>query len=174
MDQSSQTNVRQDEGSGSTSGISPMLVALIAALSGVFGSAVTAYTTQNATSKSATQVCVARIDDQEQRLREKASVFLGNLGRLISSSPEVTIKENAKLMSDTAGSGYELAAYSPQELLNNTSLLITYYYATTIPQDKKDFVEAAANSKAKMTEWPALYQKAMQDFDRRRSECGKN
>lgn len=173
MEQSSQSNFRNDS-SGSGSGISPMLVALIAALSGVFGSAITAYTTQNATSKSATQVCVARIDDQEQRLREKAAVFLGNLGRLISSSPEITIKEHAKLMSDTAGSGYELAAYSPQELLTNTSRLIMYFYATTTPENKKDLAESEANAFAKMKEWPINYLKAMQDFDERRSKCGQN
>ncbi|MGY3172450.1 hypothetical protein ACVWYU_001827 [Pseudomonas sp. TE12234] len=169
-----QKKTQSDQHEESSSGIFLIIVALIAGISGASGSAITAYTNQYAEKHSFSQACVARIDEQESRLREKAAVFLGNLARFIASTPNISIKDNAKLISVATDTGYQLAAYAPEELLKSTSLLLTFYYAATYAENDKDFKENFAAAKSETFKWTNQYLKTMEDFDRKRTECVKN
>lgn len=143
----------------------------LAALTGIIGAGIGAYATLASSEKVRIESCIKRIDDREQRTREKAEALLGNIGRFIGTSTTNDASKIAEPAQKLIQSAFELTAYGPPEL-NVVSLhmaaMIYQGLTAKSPEQKEKAIISAGTA---LNGWSPSFSKLMNEFEKDRSDC---
>lgn len=155
------------------SSTSPIPVALIAGLALATASAMTAYVSHKAASQQWAQSCIKRLDDQEIKIRDKASVFLSNLADYVTKpmDPNLPAPESHAIAEKVIRSAFELTAYAPDDLSYETLKVAMGVHDSlgAMSQDESD--AALKASVAAVQTWPVTYARHMANFEEGRTKC---
>lgn len=152
--------------------LNAIATAAIAALTGIVGAGIGAYATLASSEKVRIESCIKRIDDREQKTREKAEALLGNIGRFIGVTAGVGDDyKMAEPGQKIIQSAFELTAYGPPELnLISIHLAVVIHQGLTAktPEQKMEAIKSAGTA---LNGWSPNYSKLMVAFEKSRVDC---
>lgn len=148
-------------------------VAVIASLVTVIGAGLTSYSSWLSTRQSTTQTCLQRLDQQESRIRDKATVFLGDLSDLFGrgTDPKIQNEEIIALSVKTMRSALEFAAHSPPEMGISAVKVASAIRDTLIVTNQEEVFKAVDNLNDIARQWPPQYYQLMEDFQKSKLDC---
>ena len=151
--------------------LNAIATAAFAALTGIIGAGIGAYATLASSEKVRIESCIKRIDDREQKTREKAEALLGNIGRFIGASTTNDDSKIAEPAQKLIQSAFELTAYGPPELnvvsLHMAAIIFQGLTAKSPAQKEKAIISAGTA----LNGWSPSYSKLMKEFEKDRAKC---
>lgn len=155
------------------SNTSPIPVALIAGVALATASAMTAYVSHKTANQQWAQSCIKRLDDQEIKIRDKASIFLSNLADYVTKpmDPNLPPAESHAIAEKVIRSAFEFTAYAPDQLSYETLRVATGVHDSlgATSQDESDAALKASVSAVQT--WPVFYARHMAEFEKGRAKC---
>ncbi|WP_214510551.1 hypothetical protein [Pseudomonas brassicacearum] len=145
--------------------------AVLAAVTGIVGAGIGAYATLASSEKARIESCIKRIDDQEQRTREKAEVLLGDIGHFIGVT---ATNDDSKMLEPgqkIIKSAFELTAYGPPELNLVSIHLAVVILEGLIAETPEQKIESVKNARTALNGWSPNYVKLMNEFEQSRLNC---
>lgn len=151
-------------------------VGTLAALATMFAAALTVFSGALSTGQLREQNCIARIDSQEAKLRDKAALLQGNIAEMIAvaavpaADPERTNYHAA--VKKVMRSGYELTAYTGTTKLGLQALRVADAARrglTVTNQEEKD--QAIRENGDIFYDWPLYFSEILDDYENRRQAC---
>lgn len=148
--------------------------AKIAALATMVAAGLTLLSGTLSTRQAREQSCIARIDSQESKLREKAADLLGGLGEMIAVASQ-TDQDRSRYntaIQRVMKQSYELTAYTGPTVFGLQALKIAQaaqrgYSVVT----EKDRTEAIKKNGTTFYDWPLLYSDVLEAYERQRKDC---
>lgn len=150
-----------------------ILVAVIAALVAVIGAGLTFYSSWLSNHQATTQSCISRLDQQEARIRDKATVFLGDLSDLFGRGADPTIhpKELIALSVKTMRSALEFAAHAPPDMGISAVKVASAIRDSLTVSSENEAVIAVEKLNDIASSWPQQYYQLMEDFQSSKIDC---
>lgn len=149
-------------------------VGKLAALATVFAAALALFSSALSTGQLREQNCIARIDSQEAKLREKASLLQGNLAEMIAvaSAPEPNWLKYSAAVQQVMRSAYEMTAYTGTSELGLQALRVAEAARRGLSVfTEEDREKAIREEEDTFYDWPLYYSNILDDFERRREDC---
>lgn len=156
-----------------SSSTSPIFVALITGAAVAAASAMTAYVSNKSSGQMWTQSCIKRLDDQEIKIRDKASVFLSNLADYVTKpmDPNLPLAESHAIAEKVIRSAFEFTAYAPDQLSYET-LRVAAGVHDSLKATSQDESDAALKASVSAVQtWPVFYARQMAEFEKGRGKC---
>lgn len=149
-------------------------VGLIAAFASVLAAALTLFSSLLSTEQLREQHCIARIDSQESKLRDKAAELQGNIAGLIAvaSAPDLDRLKYHTAVEKVMRSAYEMTAYTGATELGLQALLIAQAVHRGLSITTEEQREQAIQLNGKtFHDWPLLYSLILDDYEKKRTGC---
>lgn len=163
-------------GQGKIARSDAVTVGKLAALATVFAAALTLFSGALSTGQLREQNCIARIDSQEAKLRDKAALLQGNLAEMIAVAAVPTADPDRTkyhfAVQKVMRSGYELTAYTGTTKLGLQALRVAdaARRGLTITTAKEREQVIQENGQI-FYDWPLYFSEILDDYERRRKGC---
>ncbi len=148
--------------------------AKIAGLATLVAAGLTLMSGTISTHQAREQSCIARIDSQELKLREKAADLLGGLGELIAVASQ-TDQDRSRYntaIQRVMKQSYELTAYTGPTAFGLQALKIAQAaqrgYSVVTEADR---TEAVKQNGTTFYDWPKLYSDVLKAYESQRKDC---
>lgn len=149
-------------------------VGKLAAVATVLAAALALFSSGLSTGQLREQNCIARIDSQEAKLREKASLLQGSLAEMIAvaSTPEPNRLKYSAAVQQVMKSAYEMTAYTGTSELGLQALRVAEAarrgLSVFTEDDRKKAMREEENT---FYDWPLYYSNILDDFEKKREAC---
>lgn len=166
---------KKQEQAPSTSSLSPIFVALITASAVAAASLITAYASRETADQQWAQSCIKRLDDQEVKIRDKASVFMNSLADYVTRpmNPKLPASEAFSIAEKVIRSGFEFSAYTPDELGVQTLRVAMSIHDKLSAKSDAEYDKAQSAAVDAVRFWPVKYASYMAELEKKRAECQK-
>lgn len=163
-------------GQGKIAKSDAVTVGKLAALATVLAAALTLFSGALSTGQLREQNCIARIDSQEAKLRDRAALLQGNLAEMIAvaavpaADPDRTKYHLA--VKNVMRSGYELTAYTGTTKLGLQALRVAEAARrglTVTNEEERD--QAIRENGHIFYDWPLYFSEILDDYESRRQAC---
>lgn len=154
----------------SRANITLSVLGLVVTLSGM---ALTWYSNDQSTKASAANSCIQRIDNQENHIRAKADILLGEIAKFSSkmAEPDVTELDFHHSGQDLIEASMKFTAYAPAELTQHSMHLAATVQFGLMAKTTEEKIKAINLAKVSMAGWPNSYFKLMDKYEERRNSC---
>lgn len=131
------------------------------------------YASHLSTKQAAAESCIARVDKQEQLIREKAEDLLSNitLFAVETGAPGTTEKQFRDSGGRLIDSAMRFSAYAPNELAGASFKLAGIVQVGLMAETTEQKIQALNLASGALSGWPSAYYGLMDSYAKLRSEC---
>ena len=156
-----------------TTGRAGLVIAMLGLAITLSGGLLSWFSNFQSTAQAREAACIARLDQQELQIRDKANDLLGAIGAFggVSLSNNLTETELHESGAKVIEAAFRFMAYTPPELgLSVSKLLLTMHNGLTAEtQHEKE--TAVAMASVALKEWPERYMAVMSGYEELRKAC---